>query len=91
MKHQLEVINESALPDLYIMEQAAEVNLGHIRHCFDYLRRAIMCAADTNLEPLDPVTEATNGWGSLRTCRDFEKVKRYAEVWKSTTHVGISK
>ncbi|KAI4695001.1 uncharacterized protein J4E84_001625 [Alternaria hordeiaustralica] len=57
----------------------------HIQHCFEYLRQALICAADTNLEDTkEEVDEdgllgvATKGWGSERVCRDFEAVKEWA-------------
>lgn len=91
MKHELDVIKDSSvIPDTYIQEQAARVNVMHLRHCFDYLRRVLMCAADTNLEHLDPHTDATTGWGSERTCRDFQSVKHVAESWRNSSDTGIN-
>ncbi|MCJ1330459.1 hypothetical protein MMC10_007143 [Thelotrema lepadinum] len=29
----------------------------HAKHCFDYLRQSLMCAADSTLEPVDAVTD----------------------------------
>ncbi|TGO82816.1 hypothetical protein BPOR_0753g00040 [Botrytis porri] len=54
--------------DPYLEQKAAHTHIetAHQKHCFDYLRRAIMCAADTNLEYVDPVTDDTTGWGSER-------------------------
>ncbi|KAL2796246.1 hypothetical protein BJX66DRAFT_336260 [Aspergillus keveii] len=53
----------------------------HVRHCFDYLRQTIMCAADTNIEVLDRDTRATDGWGEQRVCRDYQKVFEWADKW----------
>jgi hypothetical protein len=53
----------------------------HVRHCFDYLRQTIMCAADTNLEVLDRDTRATDGWGQERVCRDYQSVFDWADKW----------
>ena len=89
MYHELEIIKGSRTPDAYIQEQLAGVSVGHLRHCFDYLRRALMCAADTNLEYVNPETDATTGWGYPRMCRDFESVKEFAEIWKNSTDTGI--
>jgi len=50
----------------------------HVRHCFDYLRQSLMCAADTNLEPVDFELGGVTGWAFERTCRDFEAVKEWA-------------
>ncbi|RMZ67609.1 Tat pathway signal sequence [Pyrenophora seminiperda CCB06] len=64
----------------------------HITHCFEYLRQALMCASDTNLE--DTVEREVDGerrgvegdaWGTRRVCRDFEGVKEWAERWRVGT------
>ncbi|TGO64536.1 hypothetical protein BOTNAR_0087g00170 [Botryotinia narcissicola] len=54
--------------DPFLEQKAAHTHIetAHQKHCFDYLRRAIMCAADANLEYVDPVTDDTTGWGSER-------------------------
>ncbi|KAF7868669.1 hypothetical protein EAF04_005199 [Stromatinia cepivora] len=81
-----------APPDPYLEQKAAHTHIetAHQKHCFDYLRRAIMCAADTNLEYVDPVTDDTTGWGSERVCRSFEDVKGWAEKWANGTGEGIA-
>lgn len=55
----------------------------HIRHCFDYLRQALMCAADTNLELVDFRLGGATGFGCQRTCRNFQAVKDWSERWRS--------
>lgn len=55
----------------------------HVRHCFDYLRQALMCAADTNLEPVDLELRGATGWGYERTCRNFQVVKDWSDRWRS--------
>lgn len=55
----------------------------HLRHCFDYLRQSLMCSVDTNLEPVDFELGGVTGWEFRRTCRDFERVKGWAEEWRS--------
>lgn len=52
----------------------------HLRHCFDYLRQSLICAADTNLEPVNFELGGVTGWQFNRTCRDFEGIKKWAEV-----------
>ncbi|ESZ93632.1 hypothetical protein SBOR_5981 [Sclerotinia borealis F-4128] len=81
-----------APPDPYLEQKSAHTHIetAHQKHCFDYLRRAIMCAADTNLEYVDPVTDDTTGWGSERVCRSFEDVKGWAEKWANGTGEGIA-
>ncbi|TGO25447.1 hypothetical protein BPAE_0080g00390 [Botrytis paeoniae] len=78
--------------DPFLEQKAAHTHIetAHQKHCFDYLRRAIMCAADTNLEYVDPVTDDTTGWGSERVCRSFEDVKGWAEKWANGTGGGIA-
>lgn len=51
----------------------------HVRHCFDYLRQSLMCAADTTLEPVDPVLGGVTGWGVVRNCRRYNDLKSWAE------------
>ncbi|KAL8761568.1 MAG: hypothetical protein Q9184_002333 [Pyrenodesmia sp. 2 TL-2023] len=43
----------------------------HIRHCIDYLRQSLLCAADTNMEPVDDELGGITGWGP-RKCRDIK-------------------
>ncbi|KAI0855709.1 hypothetical protein F4860DRAFT_495537 [Xylaria cubensis] len=61
----------------------------HIRHCFDYLRQALMCAADTNLEVLNQDTHLTNGWDQPKLCRDYEQVFAWAEQFANSSDTGI--
>ncbi|KAM3074410.1 hypothetical protein ACMFMF_006423 [Clarireedia jacksonii] len=88
-KEELEIVlagkAEKERPELY----GAHVDTGHVRHCFDYVRRGIICAADTNLEVVDPVNHTTNGWGQEKTCRDFGAVFEYAKRWANSTDKGI--
>jgi hypothetical protein len=46
----------------------------HSAHCFDYIRQAIMCAADTTLEGQ---TDAGPGWGSKHMCTDYDQVLKW--------------
>ncbi|EED16327.1 conserved hypothetical protein [Talaromyces stipitatus ATCC 10500] len=57
----------------------------HIRHCFEYLRQSLICLADSNLESMNYTTRGVSGWQTERTCRDFERLKSWADDW------GISK
>lgn len=61
----------------------------HIRHCFDYIRQALMCAADTNLEMLDRETRLTNGWGQPKQCRDYAHISAWAERYADSSDTGI--
>lgn len=54
----------------------------HQEHCFDYLRQAILCAADTTLEHADP--ELYGFETALpKKCRNIGKVAKWAEEWKT--------
>lgn len=47
---------------------------GHVRHCIDYLRQSLICAADTTLEPIDEKLGGVTGFGNQRKCRDIVAV-----------------
>lgn len=57
----------------------------HTAHCFDYLRQAILCAADTTLEPGGTSKKLANGdlvatgAGVVHTCRDWRQVYNWLE------------
>jgi hypothetical protein len=84
------------VPNLYLEEKLASVAYGdslkgmHMGHCFDYLRQALMCAADSNLEDNTVVngTRGTTGMGSKRVCRNFDALKDWSEKWRSTDSDG---
>jgi hypothetical protein len=60
-----------------------EVHVEHLRHCWDYLRQAIMCAGDTTLEWIPPPDEdghtGSTGWGYQHTCKDYSAIYQWAE------------
>lgn len=64
---------------------ASGENDRHTVHCLDYLRQALQCHADTNLE-YRVVSGTGTGTGftgySEHKCRDFERVFRFAEEWR---------
>ncbi|KAF1837659.1 hypothetical protein BDW02DRAFT_490899 [Decorospora gaudefroyi] len=74
------------------LQSEPHAHAGHINHCFDYIRQALMCAADTNLEEVsfeevdngrggkDQVLGA-QGWGARRVCRPFWGVWGWAVRW----------
>jgi len=70
-----------------------ELGLHHVEHCFEYLRQAVMCSADTNLEGTrvleGGMVEAVAFGGAERTCRDWEGVKGWAEKWSAGGGEGI--
>jgi hypothetical protein len=61
----------------------------HGRHCIDYLRQSLMCAADHTLEPVDPKLGGVTGWGVKRTCRDWDGLKSWAEERRASNARGF--
>ncbi|CAJ2504616.1 Uu.00g120100.m01.CDS01 [Anthostomella pinea] len=51
----------------------------HMRHCFDYLRQSLTCAADATMEPVDPTLGGVTGWGNGRVCRNYSQLAGWAE------------
>ncbi|KAF7966830.1 hypothetical protein HWV62_11554 [Athelia sp. TMB] len=57
---------------------------GHVKHCFNYLRQAILCNADITLEPGKTVVEdhhtaVMGGYDTIHKCRDWTQVWGYME------------
>ncbi|OKL61820.1 hypothetical protein UA08_03024 [Talaromyces atroroseus] len=73
----------------YTIHNDTSIDDGHLRHCFDYLRQALMCAADTNLEHVNRETRITTGWGSDKLCRDYGQVVDWAVQWANSSDTGI--
>ncbi|EGD95848.1 hypothetical protein TESG_03312 [Trichophyton tonsurans CBS 112818] len=78
---------EGRPPDPFL-GQTTLVSPSHMGHCADYLRQAIMCAADTNLEQIDK-NGNSDGWNMIRTCRDFDGVHSWSSSWANTTERGV--
>ena len=57
----------------------------HVKHCFEYLRQALMCHGDTNLEYREVKEDTgeigTSGW-TLHHCRNYKQLHDIAEKWK---------
>lgn len=70
-------------------KQKAFLKPGHVRHCFDYLRQSIMCAADSNIEPVDKKLGGVTGWGSVRVCRSFDTLVAWASEHSSGGKTSI--
>ncbi|KAL1601760.1 hypothetical protein SLS60_006675 [Paraconiothyrium brasiliense] len=76
-----------SLVNQYIDNMGANVHLYHLDHCFEYLRQALICAADSNLEDLvvdDKGRAEAPGWGTERVCRDFEGLGRWSVKWRAS-------
>ncbi|KAL9032285.1 MAG: hypothetical protein Q9214_008030, partial [Letrouitia sp. 1 TL-2023] len=100
--HQLHCLNELRIgfyspdfrhgDDVNTADQHAH-STAHMKHCFDYLRQALMCAADLTLEPLRSPREGSmpgvNGWGVGHICRDWEGVREWTEKRRATGQSGI--
>ncbi|CZR59239.1 uncharacterized protein PAC_09131 [Phialocephala subalpina] len=67
--------------------------LGHLNHCFDYLRQATMCAGDMTLEPAVEYTDigrkGVEGWNVEHRCRNFQAMKDFAEGHRYLNSTGI--
>ena len=46
----------------------------HSIHCFDYIRQAILCNADTSLEG----ETGHPGWGGVHQCKDIDAIRDWA-------------
>lgn len=51
----------------------------HARHCFDYLRQALICAADSTMEPGNMTTKRVTGFGAVHKCRDYDGLVAWTE------------
>jgi len=83
---------DEALPD----EKLEESQVEHTGHCFDYLRQALMCAADMTLEwaaevPPGGVPFTVDGWGITHQCRNWNQVIGWVLEHKgSSNYTGIA-
>ncbi|CZT13679.1 uncharacterized protein RAG0_17371 [Rhynchosporium agropyri] len=66
----------------------------HMIHCFDYMRQAIMCAADMALEGLETTfpdhNGGSDGWDSKHVCKDYSQVMTYLESVRAYDDQKIS-
>ena len=81
LQHKHELVNH------YIETMGANLHLYHLDHCFEYLRQALICSADSNLEDLE-VDETGKaiapGWGTKRVCRNFEQLGEWSREWRAS-------
>ncbi|MCJ1409436.1 hypothetical protein MMC19_003517 [Ptychographa xylographoides] len=61
----------------------------HMRHCFDYLRQALLCSADSTLEPFRTDLGGVTGWGFPRVCRNYEQLREWAESRRTNDREGF--
>ena len=54
---------------------------GHVHHCFNYLRQAILCEANPAVEPVIPILGRRSVNAEIpHTCRDWSQVYAFAEA-----------
>lgn len=100
--HQLHCVNgirfdyTVARDGLVTDREVLKSKMGHINHCFQFLRQSIMCKADTTLIPLDRYNGSVilNGFGGPpHRCRDWEQLRSYVEdnvrQWEGRPFVGM--
>lgn len=51
---------------------------GHTTHCIEAIRESLMCNADATL--LNKVDGLLPGEGQMRTCKNFDAYKEWAEL-----------
>ena len=72
--------------------------LSHVEHCLDYVRQALMCAADTTVEwpafvredANGTVQSGTDGNGIQHKCRDWDAVVNFALRERSSDVQGLA-
>ncbi|KAL7944867.1 hypothetical protein V8C42DRAFT_64457 [Trichoderma barbatum] len=88
---------------LYLLQsdlfEALEANItephSHTLHCLDYLRESILCTSDSTLEPFKPKFDSTanrkgvDGYGTPHQCRDFGKLRNWAERFRYNDNQGF--
>ncbi|KAK8055069.1 hypothetical protein PG993_000296, partial [Apiospora rasikravindrae] len=63
--------------------------LKHGRHCFEYIRQALMCNPDLSLEPVEEVTGRLIQWGFKRQCKNFTEISAWAYDMRASDNEGI--
>ncbi|KAI0154553.1 hypothetical protein GGR57DRAFT_105532 [Xylariaceae sp. FL1272] len=57
----------------------------HVRHCLEYIRQGIICAADTTVELGVAAGEGragVQGFGTEHVCRDFQQLIEWTSRWE---------
>ena len=62
----------------------------HAKHCFDYLRQALICAADSTVEPGNATTKFVTGSGVVHECRDFDGLFEWTEQRRFDDRADLS-
>ncbi|KAI2614926.1 hypothetical protein GGR54DRAFT_324394 [Hypoxylon sp. NC1633] len=82
--HQLHCLNAIRLAYWAAVDGTSNSHMSrpaHVRHCIDYIRQALMCHADTNLEPIEEDVGGATGWASEHKCRDFARLRDWVGQW----------
>ncbi|KAK1546116.1 hypothetical protein CPAR01_00083 [Colletotrichum paranaense] len=59
---------------------STEIDLGHLGHCWDFVRQAIQCRADTTIEwQVSDELSGSLGWGYQHQCYDYDALLVWAE------------
>ncbi|KAJ0328802.1 hypothetical protein COL5a_004587 [Colletotrichum fioriniae] len=59
---------------------STEIDLGHLSHCWDFVRQAIQCRADTTIEwQVSDELSGSLGWGYQHQCYDYDALLAWAE------------
>ncbi|KAK1456508.1 hypothetical protein CCUS01_09955 [Colletotrichum cuscutae] len=59
---------------------STEIDLGHLGHCWDFVRQAIQCRADTTVEwQVSDELSGSLGWGYQHQCDDYDALLAWAE------------
>lgn len=74
---------------LNVSQRSMHLDRGHMRHCIDYLRQSLLCAADTNFEPVNTDLKGVTGWGNPRQCRDIIRVLQWTDQWRAHNQTNI--
>jgi len=83
--HQLHCMNgirfshTIARDGLVTNEEILKAKLGHMNHCFQFLRQSIMCKADTTLIPLNGSIALSGFDRQPHRCRDWTQIRQYVE------------
>ncbi|KAK1524358.1 uncharacterized protein CCOS01_09445 [Colletotrichum costaricense] len=59
---------------------STEIDLEHLGHCWDFVRQAIQCRADTTIEwQVSDELSGSLGWGYQHQCYDYDALLAWAE------------
>ncbi|KAF5329905.1 hypothetical protein D9758_018700 [Tetrapyrgos nigripes] len=97
--HCLDILRQMIVHHDWSDRASEERAIWHVNHCLNMVRQAILCNADTTLEPsyiFDVVNgrnqSAASGLDVMHVCRDWSQIRSYVEEnYRSTLAHGTSK